>query len=83
MAKWEVMHRLAAILAIAAISLAPSAAFSYHESSGRDSPIDWDTLITAILPISVVVVAAMVGLGFWGRKKPRSKAKRRKAKRGR
>ena len=72
--------RLAAIFAAGAVLLAPSLSFAYHDTLGRESSIAGDTLIEVVIPIAVVVVAAMIGLGFWGRKKSKSKSKHGKPK---
>ncbi len=68
------MMRFSAFAAtiIACVNFVASSAFAYHPggSGGRS--------IGAILPIAVVVVLGMVGLGIWGRKKRKSKRKHKR-----
>ncbi len=60
-----------AVTIIASVTFVASSAFAYHGTlSGGGS-------IGAILPIVVVVVLGMVGLGIWGRKKRKTKSKRK------
>ncbi len=80
MAEGEIIRRLTAILGAGVVLLAPFSAFSYHQTLGQESSFAGDTLFEVVIPIAIVVVAAMIGLGFWGRKKPKSKTKRRKRK---
>ena len=80
MADDVVIRRLAASFAAGMVLLAPSLSYSHLGGLGHESSIVGDSFIEVVIPIAVVVVAAMIGLGFWGRKKPKSKSKRRKAK---
>ena len=60
---------------IASVTFVASSAFAYHGTlSGGGS-------IGAILPIVVVVVLGMVGLGIWHRKKRKTKFKRKHKRR--
>lgn len=60
---------------ISSITFVASSAVAYHDTlSGGGS-------ISAILPIIVVVVLGMVGLGIWDRKKRKTKSKRKHKRR--
>ena len=60
---------------IASVNFVASSAFAYHDTlSGGGS-------IGAILPIVVVVVLGVVGLGIWNRKKRKTKFKRKHKRR--
>ncbi len=67
------MMRFSAFAAtiIASVNFVASSAFAHHDTlSGGGS-------IGAILPIVVLVVLGMVGLGIWDRKKRKTKSKRK------
>ena len=68
------MMRFSAFAAtiISSVNFVASSAFAYHP--GRDH----GGSIGGILPIAVVVVLGMVGLGFWGRKKRTTKRKHKR-----
>ncbi len=55
-----------------------SPAFAYHDTVGGGAAIGGSVSIGAVLSIVVGVVLVMVGVGFWGRKKRKTKSKRRK-----
>ena len=56
---------------IVSVIFVASSAFAYHDAlTGGGS-------IGAILPIIIVVVLGMVGLGIWDRKKRKKKSKRK------
>ncbi len=69
------MMRFSAFAAaiIAGVTFVASSAFAYHPRGGGSS----GGSIGAILPMVVVVVLGMVGLGIWGRKKRKTKSKRK------
>ncbi len=69
------MMRFSAFAAtiIAGVNIVASSAFAYHPRGGGSS----GGSIGAILPMVVVVVLGMVGLGIWGRKKRKTKSKRK------
>jgi len=54
-----------------------SQTFAYHDS-GEDGAEMGGVSIGGILPIVVGAVVVMIGLGLWGRKKPRTESGRRK-----
>ena len=60
------------------IVVTSSPAFAHHDTVGGGAATGGSTLIGAVLPIVVGVVAVMVGVGIWGRKKRKTKSKRRK-----
>ncbi len=60
------------------ILVTSSPAFAHHDTVGGGAATGGSTLIGAVLPIVVGVVAVMVGVGIWGRKKRKTKSKRRK-----
>ncbi len=62
--------------------LRASPAFAYHGAHEGGAATGGGSF-DAILPIVVVVVLVMAGIGFCGRKKPKSKSKRRKHWQGR
>ena len=64
-------------LPIALIALLASPALAYHPAHEGGTASGGGSL-DAILPIIVVVALVMGGIGFWGRKKPKTKSKRRK-----
>ncbi len=55
-----------------------SPAFAYHDTVGGGTAIGGSVSIGAVLPIVVGVVLVIVGVGFWGRKKRKTKPKRKK-----
>jgi hypothetical protein len=57
---------------IASVSFVASSAFAYHPGGGHGGSFG------AILPIAVVVVLGLVGLGIWGRKKRKTKRKHKR-----
>jgi hypothetical protein len=57
------------------VNFVASSAFAYHPGGGHGGSIG------AILPIAVVVVLGMVGLGIWGRKKRKTKRKHKRKRR--
>ena len=67
------MMRFSAFAAtiIGSVNFVASSAFANHPGGGHGGSIG------AILPIAVVVVLGMVGLGIWGRKKRKTKSKRK------
>ena len=69
------MMRFSAFAAtiIAGVNIVASSAFAYHPRGGAS--------IGATLPIVVVIVLGMVGLGIWGRKKRKTKSKRKHKRR--
>ncbi len=58
---------------IASVTFVASSPFAYHDTL-RDGG---GGSIGAVLPIIVVVVLGMVGLGIWDRKKRKTKSKRK------
>ena len=60
------------------ILVTSSPAFAHHDTVGGGAAIGDSASIGAVLPIVVGVVAVMVGVGIWGRKKRKTKSKRRK-----
>ena len=56
---------------IASVTFVASSPLAYHDALRSGGSID------AVLPINVVVVLGMVGLGFWDRKKQKTKSKRK------
>ena len=71
------MMRFSAFAAaiIASVNFAASSALAYHPGGGHGGSIG------GILPIAVVVVLGMVGLGIWGRKKRKTKRKHKRKRR--
>ncbi len=61
----------AAATIIASVIFVASPAFAYHDTLRGGGSIG------AILPIIIVVVLGMVGLGIWDRKKRKTKSKRK------
>ena len=60
---------------IASVTFVASSAFSYHDTlRGKGST-------GAILPIVIIVVLGMVGLGIWNRMKRKTKFKRKHKRR--
>ena len=59
---------------IASVIFVASSAFAYHPNH---DPSRGGFSIGAVLPIIVVVVLGMVGLGIWDRKKSKTKSKRK------
>ena len=60
---------------IASVAFVASSAFAYHDTSRGGGSID------VVLPIIVVVVLGMVGLGIWDRKMRKTKLKRKHRRR--
>ena len=60
---------------IASVTFVASSAFAYHDTSRGGGSIG------AVLPIIIVVVLGMVGLGIWDRKKRKTKSKRKHKRR--
>ena len=60
---------------IATVTFVASSAFAYHGTLGGGSSIG------AVLPIVIVVVIGMVGLGIWDRKMRKTKSKRKRKRR--
>ncbi len=60
---------------IATVTFVASSAFAYHDGSGHGGSIG------AILPMAIVVVLGMVGIGIWDRKKRKTKSKRKHKRR--
>ncbi len=69
--------------AAALVALLASPAFPYHDTLGGGASIAGDAMIGVILPIVVVVVLLLVGVGMWGRKKRQTKSTRRMRREGR
>ncbi len=67
------MMRFSAFAAaiIASVTFVASSPFAYHDTLRGSGSIG------AILPIIIVVVLGMVGLGIWDRKKRKTKSKRK------
>jgi hypothetical protein len=59
----------------ASVAFVASSAFAYHDGSGHGGSIG------AILPMAIVVVLGMVGLGIWDRTKRKKKSKRKHKRR--
>jgi hypothetical protein len=55
---------------IASVAFVASSAFAYHDTSRGGGSIG------VVLPIVIVVVLGMVGLGIWDRKMRKTKLKR-------
>ena len=64
---------------IASVAFVASSAFAYHDTSRGGGSIG------VVLPIVIVVVLGMVGLGIWDRKmrKPKSKRKHKRRRKRR
>ena len=60
---------------IATVTFVASSAFAYHPNH---DPLRGGGSIGAVLPIIIVVVLGMVGLGIWDRKKRKTKSKRKR-----
>ena len=60
---------------IASVAFVASSAFSYHDTSRGGGSIG------VVLPIVIVVVLGMVGLGIWDRKMRKTKLKRKHRRR--
>ena len=60
---------------IASVTFVASSAVAHHDTLRSGGSI------SAILPIIVVVVLGMVGLGIWDRKKRKTKSKRKHKRR--
>ena len=60
---------------IAIVTFVASLAFAYHP---YHDPLRGGGSIGAVLPIIIVVVVGMVGLGIWDRKKRKQKPKRKR-----
>ena len=75
---WKVaMKRVPLAVAAGLILVVAGPAFAYHDTIiGRGG-----ASIGAFLPIVVVVVLGMVGLGIWNRKKRKTKSKRKHKRR--
>ena len=56
---------------IATVTFVASSAFAYHDSLRGGGSLD------VVLPIVIVVVIGMVGLGIWDRKMRKTKSKRK------
>ena len=71
------MMRFSAFAAtiIGSVNFVASSAFANHPGGGHGGSIG------GILPIAVVVVLGMVGLGIWGRKKRKTKRKHKRKRR--
>ena len=57
---------------IASVAFVASSAFAYHDTSRGGGSIG------VVLPIVIVVVLGMVGLGIWDRKMRKTKSKRKR-----
>ena len=60
---------------IASVAFIASSAFAYHDTSRGGGSIG------VVLPIVIVVVLGMVGLGIWDRKMRKTKSKRKHRRR--
>ena len=60
---------------IASVAFVASSAFAYHDTSRGGGSIG------VVLPIVIVVVLGMVGLGIWDRKMRKTKSKRKHKRR--
>ena len=60
---------------IASVAFVASSAFAYHDTSRGGGSIG------VVLPIVIVVVLGMVGLGIWDRTKRKKKSKRKHKRR--
>jgi|TARA_B100001146_G_scaffold106084_1_gene93801 hypothetical protein len=60
---------------IASVAFVASSAFAYHDTSRSGGSIG------VVLPIVIVVVLGMVGLGIWDRKMRKTKSKRKHRRR--
>jgi hypothetical protein len=60
---------------IASVAFVASSAFAYHDTSRGGGSIG------VVLPIVIVVVLGMVGLGIWDRKMRKTKLKRKHRRR--
>ena len=60
---------------IASVAFVASSAFAYHDTSRGGGSIG------VVLPIVIVVVLGMVGLGIWDRKMRKTKSKRKHRRR--
>ena len=60
---------------IASVAFVASSAFAYHNTSRGGGSIGM------VLPIVIVVVLGMVGLGIWDRKMRKTKSKRKHKRR--
>ena len=60
---------------IASVAFVASSAFAYHDTSRGGGSIG------VVLPIVIVVVLGMVGLGIWDRKMRKTKSKRKHMRR--
>ncbi len=71
------MMRFSAFAAtiIASVNFVASSAFAYHDTIGLGASIG------GFLPIVLVVVLGIVGLGIWDRKKRKTKSKRKHKRR--
>ncbi len=58
------------------ILVTSSPAFAHHDTAGGGAATGGGAYFDALLPIVVAVVLVMAGLGFWGRKKRKTKPKR-------
>ena len=63
---------------IASVTFVASSTFAYHP---YHDPSRGGGSIGAVLPIIIVVVLGMVGLGIWDRKKRKTKSKRKHKRR--
>ena len=63
---------------IASVTFVASLAFAYHPNH---DPSRGGISIGAVLPIIIVVVLGIIGLGIWDRKKPKTKSKRKHKRR--
>jgi hypothetical protein len=64
-----------AVAIIAGVTFVASSAFAYHDAVGHGGSIG------AILPMAIVVILGMVGLGIWDRKNRKKKSKRKHKRR--
>jgi hypothetical protein len=62
---------------IATVTFVAPSALAYHDTSRGGGSIN------AVLPIIIVVVVGMIGLGIWDRKKRKTKSKRKHKKKRR
>ncbi len=63
---------------IATVTFVASSAFAYHPNH---DPLRGGGSIGVVLPIIIVVVIGMVGLGIWDRKMRKTKSKRKRKRR--
>ncbi len=63
---------------IASVTFVASSTFAYHPNH---DPSRGGGSISSVLPIVIVVVIGMVGLGIWDRKMRKTKSKRKRKRR--